>query len=47
MRCGGLVVTGYWLVSLPLDRSSQDRISAQGLPTVRSVGRQIALLIMY
>ena len=38
-------VVVQWLVSLPLDRPSRVRISARGLPTVWSKGRQITLLI--
>ena len=37
-RCGGL-----WVVSLPLGRLARVRISARGLPTVWSEGRQITL----
>ena len=51
--CGGLekgvvVFKEVWLSSVQCPcRPSRVRISARNLPTVRSEGRQIALLILY
>ena len=44
-RCGGLGrrCGGLGVVSLPLGRPARVRISARGLPTVWSEGRQITL----